>query len=174
MTFGKSGNDARFEALYRKHYRWVVGYVMRMGFSLEDARDVAQDVLLSVYTSMDRYRGDAERGYLEVAAHNAVANWLRAKDTHKRRGKTVSVDEVLGDLTVDASQESESIHAERQQRLYAGIERLPESLRVPLLLRLAGYEYSEIQQQLRISPDAVKTRLHEAKNRLKTMLKDDR
>jgi RNA polymerase sigma factor (sigma-70 family) len=54
--------------------------------------------------------------------------------------------------------------------LHKAIERLPDSQRQVMMLWLADLPYNEIQEALKLSPDAVKTRLKDARIRLRKML----
>ena len=92
--------------------------------------------------------------------------------TGKRRGATVPIDDLRETLAASPSS-PESEFAEREEReqfrkrLRTAVSDLPQSLRSCLLLWLNGYEYSEIQEILGITLDAVKSRLRDARKRLR-------
>ena len=59
-----------------------------------------------------------------------------------------------------------------RKRLYDAIAELPEGQRQSLQLWLDGFRYREISSVLGISPEAVKSRLRDAKNHLRSRLED--
>jgi RNA polymerase sigma-70 factor (ECF subfamily) len=168
--------DAQFEDLYRRYYRAVVSYFVRLGFSRDDARDLAQDTFVRVYRNMSTYRGDAEWTYLETTARRVALNERRRRGTRSRAGVEVPVDGVQPPDSappVDVVLSEEEEQTLRVRRLAAAIEKLPEGIRDCLLLRLKGLTYRAIAEVLGISVDAVKSRLHEAKALLRAHLAEE-
>lgn len=179
--------DSRFQDLYHRYYRSIFAYLVRCGFSRDRAEEIAQEAFLRVYRSMDRYRGDAEWSFLQTTARNLAFNEIRALKTLKRTGVEVSLEEHphLQDLLarnprmgqapvspeVDLVERQEA--ARRRKQLRDAVAELPEGIQKCLLLRLGGLKYSEIQERLHISMDAVKARLHEARGRLRARLAEE-
>ena len=175
MTGDGGGTDARqkFEDLYRRHARRVLAFlVRRYGVERERARDLTQEVFLRVWDSMDTYRGEAEWAFLERIAHRAAQNEYRARNTQRRGGVTVPIDELTGDsLRYDDEDYAERDEwRRRSKQLHDAIAKLSSAQRECLTLWLADVPYAQIQATLGISPDAVKTRLKEAKARLRTLI----
>jgi RNA polymerase sigma-70 factor (ECF subfamily) len=139
-------------------------------FSRDKARELAQDTFLRVYQSMDRYRGEAEWAFLKITASRVALNEFRRLATQSRNGLQVAIEEHPQLSDPEASPEEDLVNreeAERRKRwLHDSIEVLPDTQRECLLLSLSGLKYDEIQKALRISLDAVKTRLHKARKRL--------
>jgi RNA polymerase sigma-70 factor, ECF subfamily len=182
-----SDRDSRFQDLFARYYRSVFAYLVSCGFSRDDARELAQEVFLRVYRGMDQYRGEAEWGFLQTTARNLAFNEIRGRKTQKRAAVEVSFEQLshLPDsLAKDpwtgqapASPEADLVDREQaarlRQRLRDAIAELPEGIRACLLLRLRGLKYRQIQQRLNISLDAVKSRLHEARNKLRERLAEE-
>jgi RNA polymerase sigma-70 factor (ECF subfamily) len=166
-----ANKEEQFERLYQTYYSRLVSFLVRFGLSREDARETAQEAFLSVYRSMDRYRGDAEWGYLQTTARNLGLNRVRDALAKKRNpGPGATMEDAENAAAPPRGRVHDSSEQERRvQRgeLRAAIQKLPESLRLPLLHRLNGFSYKEIQTLLGLSMDAVKSRLNEARNRLK-------
>lgn len=166
--------DERFRYLYGKYYRSVIGFLVRFGFIRDEARDLAQDVFVRLYEHMKEYRGEAEWRFLEVTARNLALNRVRERGALKRRGATVALEEIAEtagpapalDVELAARQEAARLH----ERLHGAIAELPEGTRNCLLLRLQDCSYIEIQGILGITMDAVKSRLRDARLRLKALL----
>jgi len=163
--------DARFEDLFRRYYNRVVSYLVYRGFSLEDARDLAQETFLRVYKSMQRYRGEAEWQFLKTTAENLGKNRYRDESTQKRKGIRVPIADVPdpadpavpADVAIERREETERLQAKYADAISA----LPLRLRECFLLREQGYSYEEMAAILRIPLNSVKSRLHDAKRRLR-------
>jgi RNA polymerase sigma-70 factor (ECF subfamily) len=172
----RNGGGERFKALYQKYYWRVVRFLMRaFRLSQEDAEELAQEVFLRVFRTIEEYRGDAEWAFLEVTARNLGLNRVRSLATWKRRGEKVELDhpqvrELAAPEDPDyAERQSEAL---QRKRLHDGIRELPEGQRQCLQLFLDDFSYEEIARTLRISTDAVKSRLRDAKKLLRARLGD--
>lgn len=173
----KNGGDDLFQSLYRRHYgrlRRFFRTVFRV--SDEDADDLTQDTFLRFYRAIDEYRGDAEWAFLESIARNVAFNRVRSQRTQKRGSeKTESLDapgltyEPAAPL-VDPIQTM--IETERRQQVEKAIEELPALQKRCLKLQLQGFSYDEIAGLLRISNDAVKSRIRDARRALRQKLGD--
>ncbi|HEV7765839.1 MAG TPA: RNA polymerase sigma factor [Thermoanaerobaculia bacterium] len=167
-------NEERFRDLYDRYYRSVVSFLIRHGMARDEARDLAQDVFVRVYEHMDAYRGESEWKFLEVTARRLALNHFRARQTQKRGGVEVPLDAIPEARTAIPSAELGLAEREerdvRRKRLHAAISELPASEQKCLLLWLRESTYSEIQRILGISMDAVKSRLHDARKRLRERL----
>jgi RNA polymerase sigma-70 factor (ECF subfamily) len=169
--------DHRFECLFNRYYRPVIAYLMRdFGLSLEDARELTQETFLRVYTHMEGYRGDAQWMFLKTTAHNVVANHFRGLDTDKRRRIDVSMDAAGDPPAPEPPADVKLIEKEKnaafRKRLTEALAELPEITRHCVLLRGRGYSYDEIRIRLDLSLDAVKSRLKDAKKRLRARIGD--
>jgi len=169
-----SDHDVRFEGLFQRFYKRVVTFLMHLGFSIDDARDLAQETFLRVYRNMDAYRGEAEWTFLRTTAHNLAKNRFRDASTLKRKVTKVPIEDVA-DPSDPAPRADEALAireetARFRDRYAAAIAALSESQRQCFLLRQQGYSYEEIAAILRAPLNSVKSRLHDAKKRLREEL----
>jgi len=180
MTNRHGGDqDERFKSLYQKYYWRVVRfYVRAFRFSEEDAQDLAQEAFVRFFESMDEYRGDAEWAFFEAIARNVAYNKLRSAKTQKRNAQTVGMDdpemkkhEPAAEDGPDYVEQQEKIA--RVRRLYQAIAELPSGQRECVQLRIDEFKYDEIAAALRISMDAVKSRLRDAKKLLRAKLGEE-
>src|SRR5437763_1746044 len=167
----------RFKSLYQKYYWRVVRfYVQAFRLSEEDAEELAQEAFLRFYEAMDEYRGDAEWAFFETVARNVAYNRIRSQKTAKRSGKTVEID--APNFNQEPPAPAEPDFAERQheafrkQRLHDAITDLSPGQRECIQLWLEELKYDEIAKFLRISIDAVKSRLRDARKSLRDRLGD--
>lgn len=174
---GRNGSDERFRNLYQKYYWRIVRFLVRaFRLSQEDAEELAQDVFVRVFRTIEDYRGDAEWAFLETTARNLGLNRVRAQNTQKRKGENVEIDDPNLHFEPAAPEEpdyADRQNDERQQRLLRdGMRTLPAGQRQALQLYLKDFSYDEIARALRISIDAVKSRLRDAKKLLRARLGD--
>lgn len=185
VAVSRGDDDSRFQELYRRYYRSVVAFFTRQGFSLEEARDLAQDTFVRVYRGMETYRGEGAWSFIQTTARRIALNEIRSRMTQRRSAKLTPLEEPLTQtISKDPwtgapphTPETELVEQEedvrRRERLQQAIVNLPERLRGCLLLRLQGLSYREITVALRLSMDTVKTRLNEARNRLREQLGEE-
>ncbi|MDX1998918.1 MAG: RNA polymerase sigma factor [Thermoanaerobaculia bacterium] len=168
--------DELFQSLYRRYLPGVVSYLVKFGFDRDKARDLAQDTFVRVYEHMDSWRGEAEWAFLRTTAQHVALNEIRSRGTRKRKGAEVAIDgpKALELPSLDREAGARLIEEQEQVRqataLGKAIRELPPRLRGPLELRLLGHSYKSIAATLRLSLDTVKTRIHEAKGKLREML----
>lgn len=177
----RAGDDDAFEELVRTYSPRLLGLARRIVGNDEDARDVIQDALLSAFRSMDRFQGDARLG---TWLHRIVVNTALMKLRRRRRKPEESLEPLLPAFQSDghfverfsAWDQSERADAalsriETRQLIRGLIEQLPESFRTVLLLRdIEGLDTEETARLLNTTPNAVKIRLHRARQALRTLL----
>jgi RNA polymerase sigma factor (sigma-70 family) len=173
-----SDRDERFKSYYQRYFRRVVRfYVGGFRLSEEDAEELAQEAFIRFYEAMDEYRGDAEWAFFETIARNLAYNRIRFWRTQKRSAQIVDIDDP--DAGVEPAAPVAADYAERQQaslrreQLHDAIAALPRGQRECMQLWLEDFKYDEIATALRISMDAVKSRLRDAKKILRSRLGDD-
>lgn len=125
---------ASFDALYREHYRRVLGLCRRLLRHDAQAEDAAQEVFMRAYRAFDRY--DPAQPFaswiLTIAGNHCV-------DIVRRRGREA---ELFGSEETElACIESDApgvvaglISAEREAEVRAAIDALPDRHRIPLVL----------------------------------------
>jgi RNA polymerase sigma-70 factor, ECF subfamily len=177
-----SGGDREngFEGIYRKHYARIYRYFRSCKVSDDESHDLAQDTFQRFYEHMHQFRGDSEAiwSFLKKIAHNILLNRIRSRATAKRKATIVEIDdpEVGFDLAAPAEPDlAEQEHeAVRQDQLRRSITELSEAQQQVLTLWIEDLTYIQIASALRISVDAVKSRLRDAKRHLRGQLGDDR
>ena len=131
-----------------------------------EAQDAVQEAFLRVW----RFRGsipsgDGRKGWLYRVVVNACVSRVRAQAS--RSGKD---DGPVGLASLADEAPAPELAAERSQLavdVVAALADLPEHLRVPLVLRFyAGLSEKEIALAIDRRPGTVKSRLHEARQRL--------
>lgn len=178
MMIGLGGDrDDRFEEIFRKYFRRVYSYFRSNRVADDEAQDLAQDTFKRFYEHMDQIRGDEPWPFLQKVARTILLNRIRALNTIKRSVNLVDIDDP--DFPHDPPNPHTPDYAEqeeaelRRKRLYAAIEELSPGQRECLTLWLSGMEYEPIAKTLKISLDAVRSRLRDARRQLRARLGAD-
>ena len=132
--------------------------------NVHDAEDVMQDALVSLFSALERFRGEASlSSWAYVVARNACARRRRRFARHE----PLELDdgEAKRELRdAGAGPERHAEHRELHDAIEQAIAALPDSLRHVLVLRdVEGLPASEVGKQLGIGELAVKSRLHRAR-----------
>jgi RNA polymerase sigma-70 factor, ECF subfamily len=129
------------------------------------ADDLLQDCLERAWSQIHRWqRGSDMRAWLFTIMHNVYANMARQ---HQTGPKLVPMDEEEQNLGVEATQEA-SLEV---RDLTAGLAALPEQQReILLLVSLEDMSYEQVSRILEIPLGTVMSRLHRARERLRTWM----
>ena len=172
-----AGNAAACQELVDEHQRMVYHLALQLLGSHDDALDLSQDVFLTVFRSIHRFRGDS---VLQTWIYRIVVNQARNRQRwwrRRRRSDQVSLDAVMAEHGEPAapiastSPERALDQKELGQRLWRALGRLPFEQRSTVILReLHGMRYAEIAFSLGVTTAAVKSRLARARRTLRTEL----
>ncbi len=174
-----NAQDDLFQSLYGRYYARMLRYFRRVFHLTEDdAKELTQDAFLRFYRTIDEYRGEAEWALLETIARNVGYNRVRSLTTIKRgaiRPESLDDPEAPRHDPVAAHPDplDRMIDAERRKRLYREIETLPGGQRRCMQLWLEDHSYEDIAQMLRMTVDAVKSRIRDARRLLRERLGDE-
>jgi RNA polymerase sigma-70 factor (ECF subfamily) len=167
----RSGDETAFGALMRAHYERVFRLVYAIVRHEADARDVCQEVWLTVWRELPRFRGEAKFStWLHPIATRRALDHLRKRRRWFDRFQSIETNGETGRtpesaLTADAGDQVES--GERAAMLKAAIAALPPKLRAVLALReVEGLSYEEIARASSIPTGTVMSRLYHARRLL--------
>jgi RNA polymerase sigma-70 factor (ECF subfamily) len=184
MLAVQRGDDAAFEALFRKYVRQVVRFSLSFVGSYARAEELAQEAFVRVYRTKSRYQPSARFStwlYRIVTnlcvsdARRAEHRFMAAVPRVREGGDEPAVE--VGDLPDETTQTGEEylLAQEDLHRIRGALERLPPQQRAALLLaRVEGLSYDEVAQSLGSSVSAVKSLIHRATSTMRNELaKDD-
>jgi RNA polymerase sigma-70 factor, ECF subfamily len=175
----RAGSDDAFETLVRTTSPRLLAVARRIVGSEDDARDVLQDAYLSAFRSLDRFAGDAK---LSTWLHRIVVNMALMRLRTRRRRPEEPIEPMLPAYLEDGHQVHQPVEwregvdvlmerAELKAYVRAQIDRLPENYRTVLLLRdIEELNTPETANVMSISENAVKIRLHRARQALRALL----
>lgn len=131
-----------------------------------EAQDAVQEAFLRVWRFRDAIpEGDGRKAWLYRVVVNACISRIRSE--RSRTGKDVGAGalESIADRSPEPGVAAE--HAQLADDVLAALAALPESLRVPVVLRFfVGLSEREIAIAIDRRPGTVKSRLYDAKQRL--------
>lgn len=173
----RSGDRAAQEKLAQRHRRSMYILALQLMGNRDDALDVVQDALLRFITTLHRF--DLRRP-VRPWLYQIVRN--RAVDLHRRHKvrRHESLDAVdddgrqyeIRDVSVDP--ERDVVRSQLRARIWQSLDELSPKQREILVLRdYQDLSYTEIAETLNIPIGTVMSRLHGARKRLRTVLKDD-
>lgn len=162
----RAGDPAAFEEMVELYGPRLLAVARRLMRDEEEARDALQDALLRVLQSID---GFSNRSRLSTWLHRVVVNSCLMRLRARRRRPEVRMADIPLPCWQSASADhswdpTETILRSQQRRLLLeSIQKLPESYRTVLVLRvLEERDTRETASLLSTSRNAVKIRLHRA------------
>lgn len=178
----KSGEDAAFEAMTRLYTARLYAMAYKMLGNEADASDAVQEAFLGAFKALPTFDG---RSQLSTWLTRIVINKCLMKLRSKRRRPECSIEQLLPTFKEDGhpttwtsrwkSESAEELHGSLDPKLMLlireKVEELPEQYRQVLLLRdIQQLSTEETAQSLRDTPNAVKVRLHRARQALRALL----
>lgn len=132
----------------------------------QEAQDAVQEAFLRVWRFRNSIpEGQGRRAWLYRVVVNACLSRARSERARSGRDSGDELLERLPDRSVGPDRQAEL--SQLADDVLAALADLPEHLRVPLVLRFwAGLSEKEIAVAIDRRPGTVKSRLHDARNRL--------
>jgi RNA polymerase sigma-70 factor (ECF subfamily) len=165
----RNGDREAFTDLVIRYQRPIYNAAFWILRSADDAKDIAQDVFLKVAERLDEYDSNHRFfSWIYRIAVNESLNLLR------RNGHQEWLDDEIDIPGPDtANPESLATDAERSRHIQRALMKLSPNDRTVLMLRhFSDCSYEEIAQILELDQKTVKSRLFEARHRLRETLKD--
>lgn len=180
----KSGDEAAFNEMVSRYWDRIYGMVHQLLRNQQDAEEVTQDAFIRAHRGLVNFRGEsAFSTWLYQIATNLARNrywyWWRRK-----RDKTVSFDQPVGDgndtpLSEVFATEMETpgditVTQELVDHIAVGMEKISAKHREVLILRnVKNMAYEEIAEVLGISVGTVKSRIARARESLRDAIGGD-
>jgi len=171
----QQGDDEAFEAVVRTYGGRLLAVARRLLGNDADAQDAVQDSFVRAFKAI---HGFEERAQLYTWLHRIVVNTSLMKLRERRRKPTESIEEQLPGFAdahqkVTAREWSDAVleRKETAALVREAIALLPDQYREVLVLRdIEDRDTAETAGLLGTTPNAVKVRLHRARQALRTLL----
>ena len=167
--FRSLGDRAAFEALVGRHGRMVLAVCREVLGDPDDAEDAFQATFLLLARKAGSLRvGRTLAGWLHRVGYRvAVQAGIAAGRRRRHEGHAAALAAHAVERAADAVAES----AEERRLLHAELDRLPDRLRIPVVLYyLEGWSYAETASLLGVTETTVRGRLARARDRLRDRL----
>jgi RNA polymerase sigma-70 factor, ECF subfamily len=184
ITINTKGREGLFQRVILPLEPTLYGSALALTHSSTDAEDLVQDTLIRAYDRFDTFKPDGSpKAWLHTIMRNLFFNQYRKRS---RQPQTVSLEQYATGL------QGESLSAENEVSLQAGIQRSPEKQvlsqiegdaaltaieelpheyrDVVILSDIEGLAYQEIAEQLHIPVGTVRSRLSRGRERLRRAL----
>jgi RNA polymerase sigma-70 factor, ECF subfamily len=173
ITRAAGGDPAAFQALVERHRSMVYRVAYQFAGNHFDAEDIAQEVFIKVFRSLDKFRQDAQ---LSSWMYRIVMN---ACIDHRRRTMPAAAapfgeeaeHRMMNTVEETPGPEERAYAGELGQVLEGEIRRLPPGQRIVFIMRHhQGLKLGEIAEALGLAEGTVKRQLHAAVHRLRHAL----
>jgi RNA polymerase sigma-70 factor (ECF subfamily) len=166
-----------FQSIHDAFRPRILRYLTRL-VGERDAEDLTQIVLLKVNQGLENFRGDSSLStWIYRIATNSALDRLRSPTAEQRQDQVIGLqadgedDSGEGKVPLDAqtpSVEATAIRTEMNACIREFIEHLPDAYRTVMVLsEMEGFTNAEIADILGVSLNAVKIRLHRAREKLR-------
>jgi len=178
----RAGDQDAFEELVRIYGGRLLAVARRFVRNDADAQDIVQTAYLSAFRALGRFGGECQ---LSTWLHRIVVNTALMKLRSRRRKPEQSIDELLPAFQEDGHHveqfsewgaPADVLLEQRETRatVRTCIQRLPDNYRDVLILRdIEELPTQDVARMLKMTPTAVKVRLHRARQALSTLLRSE-
>jgi RNA polymerase sigma-70 factor (ECF subfamily) len=173
----KAGDEGAFAEIVLHRQKRVFNIAYRMLGNLEEAKDLAQEVFISVFESIKDLKEEVkfDAWLMQMTLNHCRNRWKYLK--RRRYFNTDSLDDPIetedGDMPraiCDPSDNPEMLYERKmiQQLIQGGLQKLKEDQRELIVLRdLQGFSYEEMGELLGLPEGTIKSKLHRARMDLK-------
>ncbi len=170
----KNGSELAFNQLVASYKNLVYNTALGIVQQAQEAEDVAQEVFIQVYKSVEEFKGESKIStWLYRITVSKALDAVRKKKTKKRFGSIVSVFG-LAETKEDKGAVNfyhPGIAAEQKEQasiLFKAIDKLPNTQKAAfILLKTENLSYAEVAEILNTSVKSLEGLMHRAKENLR-------
>jgi len=172
----RAGDELAFKSLVENYQDLVYNTALGVVQNSEDAEDVAQEVFIQVFRSIDQFKGDARLStWIYRITTTKALDHIRSRKRKKRFAFITSLfgpnDELIHE-PVDFQHPGITLDRKEQAALlFRMIDQLPENQKVAFTLhKTEELSYQEIADVMQLSVSAVESLLFRARQNLRKLL----
>jgi RNA polymerase sigma-70 factor (ECF subfamily) len=160
-----------FDHKVKDQYKPLRHFALKLTRNLEDALDLTQETMARAFSNREKFReGTNMKAWLYTIMKNIFINNYRRTSTN-----LITTDDTDNQYYINNHSQRTTNLGERKmilQDIQRAVSSLSKNLRIPFLMAFQGYKYEEIAEHMRVPLGTVKIRIHNARKRLKVLLKD--
>jgi RNA polymerase sigma-70 factor (ECF subfamily) len=160
----KEGDDSAFEEIVSRNYQSVYKLANRFLLDSGEAEDITQEVFLRVFKASKTYQPTAKFStWLYTITKNLCFNEIRKR-------QSVNIQSIEDEMMPELSAKDDSMDLKLEQKevrikVLEAVRALPPNLRIAIiLLKYHDLSYEEVAKILGCTINAVKLRVHRAKD----------
>lgn len=168
-----------FDEIYQKYKDVVYNLALQYVQNQEDAQEIAQDVFVAIYQSMNGFKGQSTVStWVYRITINRALDFLRAKKRKKRFAFLTSLfqtdnNEPIYEVAHFNHPGVLLENKEAMEEIFQHINQLPDSQKTALILtKIEQKSQIEVAEIMKLSLKAVEGLLHRAKNNLAQKLQN--
>jgi RNA polymerase sigma factor (sigma-70 family) len=172
----RAGDEQAFKSLVTNYQDLVFNTALGIVQNSEDAEDVAQEVFIQVYRSIDQFKGDARLStWIYRITTTKALDHIRSRKRKKRFAFITSLfganDELVHE-PIDFQHPGVALDRKEQAALlFQMIAQLPDNQKVAFTLhKTEELSYQEIADVMQLSVSAVESLLFRARQNLRKLL----
>ena len=167
----QSGDEAAYNQLIQAYRKRILGTIGRLIGKPEDVEDVAQEVFVRLYFSLDQLREpEMFEPWLHRLTVNAAYDYLRKqrRRTESRMSDLSEQQVVMADAIASTNQRiEEDRRAEVRELVTSLLSEVSEEDRILLTLKeVEGLSLKELEKVYKVNENALKVRLFRARQRV--------
>jgi RNA polymerase sigma-70 factor, ECF subfamily len=180
----KARDEQAFETMVHRYTHQMLATARRLLGSEHDAQDAVQQAFISVFRAIPGFNAEARLStWLHKIVVNAALAQLRSRHRrvpeplleHLRTERDALDEQSEGSSWVSRGSEQAMAGQETREMVRTCIDQLPESYRMVVFLRdIQDLDTAEAAERLAISPNAIKIRLHRARQLLRNLVQQER
>lgn len=167
-----AGNTYCYEVLFHRYRGQVYAAIFHKCCDELEAGDILQETFIKAYFNLARFNPDYSFGqWVHTIARNLFIDFTRRRK--KNSGTTVPIDQKVNPACDSLNPEESIISRQRSRQIDKLMGELPEHYRTMIELRFVKeYSYEEIAEKLEMPIGTVKTRIHRAREKFCTLIRD--
>jgi RNA polymerase sigma-70 factor (ECF subfamily) len=162
------GDQAAWDLIVKQYWRKVFNVAYKFVGKHDEAEDLAQDIFLKVFKSLDTFdrRANFQTWLISVSRNLCIDHYRSVRKERETIDRDVDAAE-LTPASPDASPMAALEQRDRVALLRQAMAALPESLRTAVLMRdIQELSYQEIADALRLPEGTVKSRINRGRTEL--------
>ena len=171
-----AGNQDAFAWIVNKYKAYIFAIILNMGYHDMDAENIAQEVFLQTYRSLDKFTEGNFKAWIGKITVRKVLDYRRAEE---RRQETLEEDEILsGNVSYSAIEDNNPlavlIREEKKNRVQQICVRLPDMYKNAIIdSYLHGMSNNELAEKERTTVRNIESRLYRARKMFRKLWEEE-